>query len=48
MKDYYAWAGKHPELNSPSQEDIDRARSSAGLPPEDHNQTFKYYTNPHP
>jgi hypothetical protein len=48
MKDYYAWAGKHPELNSPSQEDIDRARASAGLPPEDHNQTFKYYTNPHP
>ena len=48
MKDYYAWAGKHPELNSPSQDDIDRARASAGLPPEDRNQTFKYYTNPHP
>jgi hypothetical protein len=48
MKDYYEWVRKHPELNAPSQGDIDRARAFAGLPREEHNETFHYYTNPNP
>jgi hypothetical protein len=47
MKDYYDWAAKHPELNPPSQADIDRARAFAGLPPEDRNETFHYFTTHH-
>jgi hypothetical protein len=46
MKDYYDWARQHPELNAPSQEDIDRARAFSGLPPQDRGETFRYYTNP--
>jgi hypothetical protein len=48
MKDYYEWAHQHPELSSPSQDDIDRARAFAGLPPEDHDQAFHYFTDPRP
>jgi len=48
MKDYYEWAAKHPELSSPSQDNINHARAFSGLPPEDRNRTYKYYTNPHP
>ncbi len=48
MKDYYAWARQHPELNAFSQQDIDQARIFAGLPPETANESFRYYTNPTP
>lgn len=47
MKDYYRWVRQHPELNSPSQQDIDNARAYAGLPPERSNQSFDYYTTAH-
>ncbi len=48
MKDYYAWARQHPELNVPSQQDIDHARAFAGLPPETANESFRSYTTPTP
>jgi hypothetical protein len=48
MKDYYAWARQHPELNAPSQRDIDQARAFAGLPPDTDNEIFHYYTKPIP
>jgi hypothetical protein len=48
MKDYYAWARQHPELNAPSQQDIDQARAFSGLPPDTDNEIFHYYTNPIP
>ena len=44
MQDYYAWVLHHPELNGPSQKDIDEARAHAGLPPEPPGQSFHYYT----
>jgi hypothetical protein len=46
MKDYYDSVRLHPELNAPSQDDIDRARAFSGLPPETNNETFRYFTNP--
>jgi hypothetical protein len=46
MQDYYRWARQHPELNGPSQKNIDEARAHAGLPPERPNQSFDYYTAP--
>ena len=33
MKDYYAWARQHPELNAPSQQDIDHARALRRIAP---------------
>jgi hypothetical protein len=46
MQDYYRWVHDHPELNGPSQKDIDEARVHAGLPPERPGQSFDYYTSP--
>lgn len=46
MKDYYDWAGKHPELNALSQDDINHARALAGMAPEDNNQSFHRFTKP--
>ncbi len=48
MQDYYKWAATHPELNAPSQKDIDQARTHAGLPPEPPNQSFHEFTKPTP
>jgi hypothetical protein len=48
MKDYYVWARQHPELNAPSQQDIDQARRFAGFPPETDNKSFRYYTTLRP
>jgi hypothetical protein len=48
MQDYYRWAGQHPDLNMPSQTDIDHARALAGLPPEARNESFERYTEPEP
>jgi hypothetical protein len=48
MQDYYRWARQHPELNMPSQMDIDQARSFAGLPPETGNASFEEFTAPVP
>jgi hypothetical protein len=47
MQDYYRWVKQHPELNGPSQRDIDEARAHAGLSPERPNETFDYYTSAH-
>jgi hypothetical protein len=46
MQDYYRWARQHPELNMPSQLDIDHARAFAGLPPETGNASFEGFTAP--
>jgi len=48
MQDYYRWARHHPELNMPSQSDIDQARIFAGLPPETGNASFEEFTAPVP
>jgi hypothetical protein len=48
MQDYYRWAGQHPELNTPSQADIDRARGFAGLPPQGGDSSFAEFTAPVP
>jgi hypothetical protein len=48
MQDYYRWARQHPELNMPSQSDIDQARIFAGLPPETGNASFEEFTAPVP
>jgi hypothetical protein len=48
MQEYYRWARVHPELNVPSQKDIDQARAFAGLPPETGETTFKVFTAPVP
>jgi hypothetical protein len=47
MQDYYRWAKQHPELNGPSQKDLDEARAHAGLAPERPNESFDYYTTTH-
>jgi hypothetical protein len=39
---------QHPELNMPSQVDIDQARAFAGLPPEIGNASFQEFTAPVP
>ncbi|HEY4009711.1 MAG TPA: hypothetical protein VGM11_06135 [Acidobacteriaceae bacterium] len=44
MSDYYAWARQHPELNAPSEKDIDQARAFAGLPPETPGASFRNFT----
>jgi hypothetical protein len=44
MQDYYRWARQHPELNIPSQADIDHARVFAGFPPESGNASFEEHT----
>jgi hypothetical protein len=48
MQEYYRWARVHPELNVPSQKDIDQARAFAGLPPEKGETTFEMFTAPVP
>jgi hypothetical protein len=48
MQDYYRWARQHPELNMPSQVDIDHARVFAGFPPESGNASFEEHTAPAP
>lgn len=48
MQDYYSWARQHPELNAPSQRDIDEARAHAGLQPEQSGASFNYFTTPQP
>jgi hypothetical protein len=48
MQNYYRWARQHPELNMPSQRDIDQARAFAGLLPETGNASFKEFTAPVP
>jgi hypothetical protein len=48
MQDYYRWARQHPELNMPSQMDIDKARAFAGLPAETRNASFEEFTTPVP
>jgi hypothetical protein len=48
MQDYYRWARQHPELNVPSQMDINQARAFAGLPPETGNASFEEFTAPDP
>jgi hypothetical protein len=48
MQDYYRWARQHPEINMPSQMDIDHARAFAGLPPETGNASFEQFTAPVP
>ncbi len=48
MQDYYRWVRQHPELNGPSQKDIDEARAHAGLAPERPNESFNHYTAPVP
>jgi hypothetical protein len=47
MQDYYAWAKQHPELNGPSQKDINEARAHAGLSAEAPGRSFNYYTTSH-
>jgi hypothetical protein len=48
MQEYYRWARVHPELNVPSQKNIDQARAFAGLPPEAGETTFEMFTAPVP
>jgi hypothetical protein len=48
MQDYYRWARQHPELNAPSQMDIDHARSFAGFAPQGDDNSFKEFTAPVP
>ena len=49
MQDYYRWARQHPELNMPSQMDIDDARRSAGFRPQQSgNSSFEEFTAPAP
>jgi hypothetical protein len=48
MQDYYRWARQHPELNTPSQMDIDHARGLAGFRPQGANSSFEEFTAPAP